>query len=228
MKFPKSKKKIKKFMQKIIPAILATSEKEYVEKLNIIQDSNLFDWVQVDLMDGNFVKNKSIDVEVLRKYPSSLNLEAHLMVLNPDEWVEDLLKLGFKRLIAHAEITPQSLWNFIKKTHGKVEIGIAINPETDLQKVSAFLDKIDVLLILGVNPGFGGQEFKGEVLEKIKDLYSLRSDNTFKIEVDGGVNSSNVKDIVGAGADIVVLGSALLEGDINENYKKLKDALQIK
>lgn len=195
----------------IIPAILATTEEEYSQALRKIEDSGRFKdgFVQVDLMDGEFVANKSIGVEVIAKNPTELKLEAHLMVENPSEWVGTLVE-NVSRVIAHIEVGDEAIKEFIQNGNSaNLGVGLAINPETPVEKLKPYFSDIDAVLVMSVHPGFQGQEFIPETLEKVKEISHLRSENnfSFKIEVDGGINKAVAKDLIEVGADNLVVGS---------------------
>lgn len=211
----------------IIPTILATTEEEYREKLKKIEDSLEFEggWVQIDLMDNKFVQNKSVGFDVIANDPTSLKREAHLMVDYPENWIDELVKSGIERIVFPVEDT-EGIEERIShvKNHG-LAVGLSVNPETPLAKVKPFIDKIDLLLILSVHPGFGGQEFIPETLEKVKEAAKLQVGADFVIEVDGGINESNVKEVVGAGANNVVIGAHLINGNITENLESIWQAI---
>lgn len=213
----------------IIPAILATSEKEYKEKLQKIEESGEFNggWVQIDLMDNKFVQNKSIDPEIISKYPVNFKLEAHLMVDYPESWIDELIKAGVKRIIFPLEDEAGVIERITHiKNHGIIEVGLALNPQTPVAKVEPFVDKIDTVLLLAVLPGFGGQEFLPQTIEKIRELVKLKQENRFLIEVDGGISEQVTKQVEDAGADIAVIGAHLIDGDITKNLEKLWQSLR--
>ncbi len=213
----------------IIPAILAVSEEEYQQKLSNIEDSGVFEegWVQIDLMDNKFVKNQSVGIDIVAKYPSQLKIEAQLMVLDPQKWIEELVKMNVGRIVFPVE-DDVDIGNLIKqiKDHN-IQAGISLNPETPIEKVLPFLESLDLVLVMSVHPGFGGQEFITKSVDKIKKLASLRAENSlkFEIEVDGGVNVNVIKSIIEAGCDNVVVGSHLINGDITENLESLWQAI---
>lgn len=206
----------------IIPVILAFDEQKYQEKVEIVNNAPEFadGFVQIDITDGTLTESKSVGLDILGKYPISRNVEVHLMVKNPLEWIERLAKLKVKKIIIsyEAELIPETL-NKIKDLG--LEVGLGINPETDVDKIMPFVRKIDVLLILSVHPGLGGQKFIPEALEKIKKASKLKQQYEFKIEVDGGITLENAKDIVEAGADGIVIGEYLIYGDIGENLENI-------
>lgn len=213
----------------IIPAILAITEQQYLEKLENIEDSGLFknSWVQIDLMDNKFVHNQSIGPLSIRKYKTNLKLEAHLMVRFPENWIDDLIKSDIKRIIFPVE-DAEGIAERIDhiKNHG-IEVGISVNPETAVAKLLPFFDKIDMSLIMSVHPGFSGQEFIENSLLKIEQAKDFKKYFNFKIEVDGGINENNIQRVVNAGADCLVIGSHLIDGNIKKNFQKIYQQLQI-
>ncbi len=211
----------------IIPAILATSEKDYAEKLKRIESCVEFTegWVQIDLMDSMFVQNKSISPEIIAKYPTKLKLEAQLMVEYPENWIDELIKIGVDRIVFPIEDL-EGITERVDhiKNHG-IQVGISLNPETKVAKVLPFVSTIDLILIMSVQPGFGGQEFIKNSIEKVRKLAEIKQSSNFVIEVDGGIDDTVVKELVSAGADNLVMGSHLLDGDITENLEKIWEEL---
>ena len=215
-------------MTQIIPAPLATTEEQYQEMISQIAQCDLLQdgWVQIDIADNTFVPSQTVGIETIEKYPISLQKEAHLMVNNPVVLLPDLKRLGFKRVLIHYEIENWEAALKEAKEQG-FEVGIALNPETAVSTVEPFLDTMNVVQIMSVRPGFQGQTFIPESIEKIKELSELRSktNSNFLIAVDGGLNPENVKEVVDAGADNLLIGSALLKGDIDENLEQIWEAL---
>lgn len=212
----------------IIPAILATSEPEYLEKIEKVESNNLFDnsWVQIDFMDNKFVHNQSISPQTIKKYPTNLKLEAHLMVVSPDNWIEELIKTSVKRVIFPIEDSSGIEERITHlKNHG-IEVGISVNPETSVSKVNPFFDRIDLLLLMSVHPGFGGQPFIPETIGKIEEAADFKKYYNFKTEVDGGINETTIPQVIKAGADYLVIGSYLIDGNIKENYQKIKQQIE--
>jgi ribulose-phosphate 3-epimerase len=177
--------------------------------------------VQVDIMDGKFAKNVSVSLKELRKIKIKYNLEIHLMVLNPERYFQDCKALGAKRVIWHMEAAKNPFKVLKEMEKYNFQKGIALNPETSVDKIKQFLSQVNTVLLLGVTPGFQGQTFQPAVLEKIKKLRQFSK--KIKIGVDGGVNISNIGKIVKTGADILVVGSYLFEAkDIRKNFQLLK------
>jgi ribulose-phosphate 3-epimerase len=212
-------------LTQIIPAILAKTEEEYkdaVEKIN--NTPGLSDgFMHIDFADGDYVDNKTVYWQPIKDYPLNQDKEAHLMVDSPKGFITRLSLLGFKRVIIHLDaLEIEHTIEMIKER--QMEVGLAINPEVSVEDLKPFLDKIDLVLVMGVHPGFQHHEFIPETLAKIKELAELRGN--FLIAVDGGVKADNAKEIIEAGADNLIIGSHLLEGDIEENLEAFWEALQ--
>lgn len=214
-------------MIQIIPAILATTEEEYSSKLKVITDSKLFDdgWVQIDFADNKFVQNQTIGLEIVAKYPTNLKKEAHLMVEDPINWLEKAKEVGIERVIFHAETkdihqTLDRAWEL------GLMIGLALNPETEIEVVKPFVDRLDVIQIMSIYPGFSGQDFLPEAFEKVKQASHLKAKNDkLNISVDGGVSIDNSHQLVLSGADHLVLASHLLNGNLEENLEHIWEAI---
>lgn len=212
-------------MIQIIPAILSVSEDEYKEKLEKINSNNSLKngWVQIDLMDSKFVHNQSINPQVIGKFKTNLKIEAHLMVEYPENWIDDLIKVGVKKIIFPIEDT-EGIQEKIRhiKNHA-VLVGLSLNPETEVEILGDFVSTIDSVLVMSVNPGFGGQKFISSSLDKVKKI--KQKYGNILVGVDGGIDGNVAKDLVDAGADYLVIGSHLLEGDIDENIEKIWEAI---
>lgn len=215
----------------IIPTILVKSFKEVKEKIKKVED--YVDWVQLDIMDGIFVNNETWpyfakaskgknNPKDLKKIKTKLKLEAHLMVNEPEKIIDDWLEVT-DRIIIHFEskITNRELGirDLIKKVHkaGK-QIGIALNPETHPVVISPFLEDLDLVLFMTVQPGWGGQQFKEWILDKIKFLRGKWPNGN--IEADGGINDENVKKVIEAGANLICAGTYIF------NSKNIKQAIE--
>ncbi len=213
----------------IVPAILATSEQEYKNQLENIQSSTdlLEGWVHIDFMDNKFVPNKSIDPILLTNNPTKIKKEAHLMVEKPSEMVGPLKDLDFERIIVHVESEE------VKKTlkevaDAKLKAGIAIKHDTLIEELFPYLMDVDLVLIMCIQAGFQGQPFLADSIERVREVTKLRDEKglNFEIAVDGGVKDENVNLLVAAGAERLVMGSFLEEGDIDENIEKIWEALR--
>ncbi len=201
-------------MVKIAPSILSADFSRLGEEVERLQKAGA-DWIHVDVMDGNFVPNITIGpgvIEHIRRY-SNLPFDVHLMIAEPGRYIEQFSKAGADIITIHVEACSdvESVISKIKKLGKKA--GLSINPETPLSAVLPYLDSIDVLLIMAVRPGFGGQTFMPEVLPKIKEARRIVDERDLKveIEVDGGVNCETAVRAAEAGADVLAAGSALFK-----------------
>lgn len=208
-------------MIQIIPAVLATSEEQYVRDIVKLSSSESLegDWVHIDFVDNKFVQNHTIGPEVTKQSDSNFHKEAHLMVVNPKKWIDKLVEVGFERIIFHieSEDDPKEVIDYIKSKG--IEVGLALNTDTPVSKVEPFLSKVEIVLIMTVVAGFQGQPFVAEALKKVEELKSNSSD--MKVGVDGAVKDTNIKEIEKSGVDFVVIGSYLLEGDIEEKLESI-------
>ena len=214
---------------KISPSILSADFSKLGSEIQNLEKAKA-DLIHIDVMDGHFVPNITIGPEVinkLRKY-TSLPFDVHLMISPVDNFIKNFADAGADIITIHPEAT-NDLENSIKKIKSyNKKVGISLNPETSLDKLNNVLDKIDLVLIMSVNPGFGGQKFIENTLNKIKKL-RLKIDqlkHKVEIEVDGGINFENSKSIIKAGADILVSGTTIFksnEGNIKKNIEILKN-----
>lgn len=212
-------------MTQIIPAILTKNIEDFDHKMTAIH--GLSAWVQVDIMDGVFVPNTSVDISVADPYKNDVSVEAHLMVHNPLEYVAPCKEFGVKRVIFHFESTQDAVSVANAITEAGMEAGIAINPETKVVDIANVIPHIKRVLFLGVHPGFQKQTFLPDTLYKIRELKVLFPEMI--AAVDGGVNQETIESIVAAGADSLIIGSALFEtDDIKKNLEYLQDLAQPK
>lgn len=214
--------------KEIIPAILSKTKEDFQNDLKklIISKRLGRGWVHVDFMDNQLVPNQSILPEDLAGVDfGNLKKEAHLMVKNPEVWIEKLLDLGFERIIIHLE-AQGDITRYIKLVKdGGAQAVVALNPETPVEKLTDLILMIDRVLVMGVHPGFQGQAFIPETIDRVK---KIKSQNwPVKIEVDGAVKDRNAKAILQAGADALISGSFLISGDPDENLKDLLKEVQL-
>lgn len=212
-------------MIQIIPAVLATTEEQYQKDIEKLSKAGALkeSWVHLDFADNIFVPNKTITTEVIQKFPTDFPKEAHLMVSHPKEWIIQLKEAGFKRVIFHLE-SEDNIVEVIDliKSQG-LEVGVAIKNDTEIERLEQYIKELDVVLLMSIVPGFQGQPFIPQTLEKIKHLKSKNW--TVKVGVDGAVRDSNIKEIMEAGADFVIMGSYILKGNIAENLEKVWESL---
>lgn len=206
-------------MAKIIPAILTASEDEYHEKLRLSE--HLSDLIQVDVIDGKFANNITIGVDIIGKYPSSSNLEIQLLVVYPQNYIDELVFVDHvSRIIVpfEGEIGLLDTIYHVKR-HAK-QVGLSLNPKTPVAAALHYFDDIDLLLLLSVEPGFSQQKFQQHVIEKVKQAKKINPG--LEVEVDGGVNFENVKFLADAGADFLAVNSTIWKSDdFYLSYEKL-------
>jgi len=205
--------------KKIIPAIIAKSQGEFEGNINKVKD--YVEIIQLDFMDGKFVPNKSIDFDF--KLPKTkCEFEAHLMINNPLEWTKEYYT-KVDTVLAHLESceNPRELIDFVKSKNKRV--GFVLNPETSVEVLKEFINDIDQVLIMTVNPGFYGSPFLPETVEKVKALRNMRND--LDIEVDGGITDKTINLVNDAGANLFVSGSFIVKSD---NVKKAVETLKNK
>lgn len=190
-------------------------------------DNTDCDYIHVDIMDGNFTEDKFSELDYLKQTILSKKLDVHLMSYNVLDWIEKFKYLNVNNIIFQAEINEDKLEiiNSIKRE--KMKVGIAISPESDLNILTPYLNLVDIVLVLGVMPGKGGQQFIPETLERITKLRDLKKENKYhyKIEVDGGISDENVHDLKKAGCNIVVSGSFICK---RNNFQEQLDLLKQK
>src|ERR1700730_448653 len=196
----------------IAPSILASDLARLGEEVRKVEDGGA-DVIHVDVMDGHFVPNISIGipvVEALRK-ATRLPLDVHLMSEQPEQYIEDFVRAGAGRVLVHQEATVHLDRALAMIREAGAEAGAAINPATPVAMLTEVLDKVDTVLVMSVNPGFGGQKFIPGAVEKIRQLNQLRTryNASFRIEVDGGVDPENLAEVAQAGANTFVAGTSI-------------------
>jgi ribulose-phosphate 3-epimerase len=196
----------------IAPSILAANFAKLGDDVGIVAEAGA-DIIHVDIMDGHFVPNISLGIPVvasLRK-ATRLPLDVHLMIEQPELYIEDFIRAGASRVLVHQEATVHLDRALAMIRELGAEAGAAINPATPLTMLSEVLDKVDTVLVMTVNPGFGGQKFIPNSYEKIRQLNQLRSryNASFRIEVDGGVDLGNTAELAQAGANTFVAGTSI-------------------
>ena len=213
-------------MPLIAPSLLASNFLKLADECQMLNESEA-DWFHLDVMDGRFVPNISYGIPVIeqiRKTTSKI-CDVHLMIVEPERFAEDFKNAGADILTVHIEACPHLHRNIQQIKSLGMQAGVAINPHTSVSFLQDVLSDIDVVLIMSVNPGFGGQSFIPHSIEKIKQLRKMIDEAGLKtkIEVDGGVSLSNAKQIVDAGADVLVAGNAVFKSaDPKQTIHQLK------
>ena len=212
----------------ISPSILSADFSQLGTEIKRLEEGGA-DMIHVDVMDGHFVPNLTIGppvIKSLRKY-TNLIFDVHLMISPVHKYIKDFADAGANIITIHPEVTEnlKESIDLIRSLNKKV--GVSLNPETKINTITNNLDKIDLVLIMSVNPGFGGQKFMPEVLTKIKDLKKIQKEKNlnFDIEIDGGINFENSKIAIEAGANILVSGTTIFKnnnGDIKKNIDLLR------
>jgi ribulose-phosphate 3-epimerase len=196
----------------IAPSILAANFARLGDDIRAVEEAGA-DVIHVDIMDGHFVPNISLGIPVvasLRK-ATRLPLDVHLMIQQPEEYIEDFVRAGASRVLVHQEATAHLDRALAMIRELGAEAGAAINPATPVGMLSEVLDKVDTILVMTVNPGFGGQKFIPNSYEKIRQLNQIRAryNASFRIEVDGGVEPENTAELARAGANTFVAGTSI-------------------
>jgi ribulose-phosphate 3-epimerase len=212
----------------ISPSILSADFSQLGNEIKRLEEGGA-DMIHVDVMDGHFVPNLTIGppvIKALRKQ-CSIKFDVHLMISPVHKYIEAYADAGADIITIHPEATESLEESILKIKSLNKKVGVSLNPESKLDLITDYLEKIDLVLIMSVNPGFGGQKFMPEVLDKVKKLKEIKSKNNmnFDIEIDGGINFDNCQSAIEAGANILVSGTTVFKnnnGDIKKNINLLK------
>lgn len=203
-------------MIKMAPSILSADFARLLEDVKKVERAGC-EYLHIDVMDGHFVPNITLGPAIVKSLRKDVNMvfDAHLMIENPDNYINDFVDAGCDMIVVHEEActhlhrTIQNIKSF------NVKAGVALNPATPIENIKYILNDVDMVLIMTVNPGFGGQSFIGTMIDKIKELKALIDEKGLDvdIQVDGGIKPSNVSEVVKAGANVIVAGSAIFNSD---------------
>ena len=214
-------------MIKLAPSILSADFARLLEDVKKVEKAGC-EYLHIDVMDGHFVPNITLGPGIVKSLRKDVNMVfyAHLMIENPDNYIKEFADAGCDIIVVHQEACThlhRTIQNI--KSHG-IKAGVALNPATPIETIKYVLQDVDMVLLMSVNPGFGGQSYIPVVTEKIKELKALIDEMNLDIdiEVDGGVKPSNIAEVVNAGANVIVAGSAIFNaGNIDEAVKSLRE-----
>lgn len=214
-------------MIKLAPSILSADFGRLLEDVKKVEKAGC-EYLHIDVMDGHFVPNITLGPGIVKSLRKDVNMvfDAHLMIENPDKYIKEFVDAGCDMIVVHQEACTHLHRTIQNIKSYNVKVGVALNPATPLETIKYVLEDVDMVLLMSVNPGFGGQSYIPAITGKIKELKSMIDERNLNvdIQIDGGVKPSNISEIVSAGANVIVAGSAIFGAEnIEEAVKSLRE-----
>lgn len=214
-------------MIKLAPSILSADFARLLEDVKKVEEAGC-EYLHIDVMDGHFVPNITLGPNIVKSLRKDVNMvfDAHLMIENPDMYIKDFAEAGCDIIVVHQEACKHLHRTIQNIKSYNIKAGVALNPATPIETIKHILKDVDMVLIMTVNPGFGGQSFIDSMIDKIRELKAIVDEQNLNIDiqVDGGIKPSNVADVVNAGANVIVAGSAIFNSsDIKETVIEFRE-----